>query len=319
MRPGCFIMTGALGALMLTAGCFTTARQPQDSRRATRAEAAALPGKSGTPSDGRAAEGKSDPPTGHGMKSGDVSRTVRTARQDNDVSEPGEQQSGNSRTTTGAPEPSIFAGMTGRADLTPRKTLALVALEDDIYAGVVAMLNEAEGREIFFLVVIRRTPRGWESAWVKRLRTSATPYFTDDGEDEDEALGTASLTVKDCDGDGRPELIVRIEYRMMPEPAVGGADVTDVTVFNVHLSWHLKQAFFYNLSRMYHAQSPTSWKSGMKFRDLNGDGHPDIVISKTTLRMHEDTEKGTWGRRATTSEEHFIWSADTDTYVRAVP
>jgi hypothetical protein len=71
-------------------------------------------------------------------------------------------------------------------------------------------------------------------------------------------------------------------------------------------------AFFINYNRDPQAGVLQHIKSRLKHKDLNGDGHPDLVL---TRRIKEEVQKGDeFVPKRTVETLKYLWDPATDTY-----
>jgi hypothetical protein len=135
-------------------------------------------------------------------------------------------------------------------------------------------------------------------------------------EHEPERAPAAALFVKDYDGDGKPELLVRWKLCWML-PGLGGTDVRVMRIYNLPAAGPLEPALHLEIE---HDARPTTAGRTLgryAFKDLSRDGHPDLEVRFTSSYVdyikdvqHECTER--WTRR-------FDWRAAGDRWVEAGP
>jgi hypothetical protein len=112
----------------------------------------------------------------------------------------------------------------------------------------------------------------------------------------------AIVYVKDYDKDGKPEALARHLYCYVI-PAIG--DVTYRRMFVINLDGKPRIAL--NLDFGYDA-GPTSMgakKVSARFRDIDGDGHPDVVTTSIDRSFGEKPSK---------SRAVYLWRKATDSY-----
>ena len=209
------------------------------------------------------------------------------------------------------PNHGVLQALSRRKDWKDVKSWGLVPLDPDTYVGVVAAVDTGDMHEAFAAVAIQRVEGGWQQLWLMNLPTTAKPATV-------EERGAASIFAKDYDQDGRKEVMVRYRYNSMPEAALGSAVFRDVSILNVTPQGP-KLALFANLQRVYGAESPKSWKSRMRFGDVDGDGHPDVILEKRIWWSSEDRKTGEFRKRHRTTQETYLWRPDRDVYERAAP
>ena len=119
----------------------------------------------------------------------------------------------------------------------------------------------------------------------------------------------AKIKVDDYDYDNKPEAFITYNYCGGMQRGLGSDKITEVIIVNIGTVPSI--AFEDEIKRI-HGSTELGIKKGvLTFRDINGDGHPDIIINYTTIiKDTEDTD------RTETIEEiaKYLWDIKTDRY-----
>lgn len=125
----------------------------------------------------------------------------------------------------------------------------------------------------------------------------------------DESKIAAVAFVSDHDADGKPEALVRYMFCWVV-PAIGATSVRRMALINLHG----KPTVALNFELEYDAL-PTAMgasKGRAKFKDLDGDGHPDVIVRYKDAVPEGDKLK--W-KKGTTRK--FFWVKGADRYREA--
>lgn len=150
------------------------------------------------------------------------------------------------------------------------------------------------------LVLLARAGKGWRLRWRFNIGTSL------EGKCDDEDL-IAGLWVMDYDKDGAPEALVRYYDSCMVAPGVG--DDKSFKLAIVNLTPKPRKAIDLDL---YTKSAALRSKGSSRFRDLDGDGHPDLLIHRQDFEGESTKPTG----RSVTC---YLWSAKGDRYIKPAP
>ena len=158
-------------------------------------------------------------------------------------------------------------------------------------------LRSGSTRNQLDLVLLAPTGKGWALRWRFNIGTSL------EGNCDDEDL-IAGLWVMDYDRDGAPEALVRYYDSCMVAPGVGDDKSFNLAIVN--LTFKPRKAIDIGL---YTTSAAMRSKGSSRFRDLDGDGHPDLLIHRREFEGESDKPTG----RSVTC---YLWSGKGDRYIK---
>lgn len=94
----------------------------------------------------------------------------------------------------------------------------------------------------------------------------------------------------DLDGDGSPEMLVRLGYDGVPEPAVGSTGYG--RVYAIELAPRLRVALTIDAGLAPGSSFATIREGAVRLADTNGDGHADLVLEGRTCDGRDALEAG---------------------------
>jgi hypothetical protein len=107
----------------------------------------------------------------------------------------------------------------------------------------------------------------------------------------------------DLDGDGSPEMLVRMGFDGVPQPAVGSTSYG--RVYAIELAPRLRVALTIDAGLAPGSSFATIREGAVRLEDTNGDGHADLVLEGRTCEGRDALEAG----RCRPLRRVYRWSA----------
>lgn len=203
----------------------------------------------------------------------------------------------------------------------PRAHQAGVPVGDGRFVAVVHHQNKAKTQWLLHLVQLKRDKEAWAltGRWPLPMKSSergGNPMSPAElcSIGAQEWKPASALFIKDYDGDGKAELLVRLKFCWMV-PAIGPMQVRTLQIHNLDKKGIIAKAAL--KVEVEDDARPTTLGRRLgrySFVDLDKDGHPDFRLRFT--HEHLDYVKNVAMTCTERWEEQYLWKAAGDRYVR---
>ncbi len=202
----------------------------------------------------------------------------------------------------------------------PRAHSRGVAVGDGRFFSVVHHRSADKSRWILDLVQLAKKGDAWAitGRWPVTMRSTIRGGHPTVGASLCSTGATdwkpaSALFIKDYDGDGKLELLVRIKFCWMI-PAIGSTSIRTMQIFNLDAKGIAKRPSL-NITIEHDARPTTMGRTlgRYTFKDLNGDGHPDLLLRVT--RSYADYIKEVNHQCTDRYKRRFVWTKANDRYV----